>query len=93
MRSITSAALAAAVAGALALGAVQMASAQSDQGQGGQGDRRACMPDAMAKLNLSDEQKAKLKELHDSGVKVSRPPGSHGEDPLARAAGATARRP
>jgi Spy/CpxP family protein refolding chaperone len=69
MRSITSAALAAAVAGALALGAVQVASAQSDQGQGGQGDRRACMHDAMAKMNLSDEQKAKLKELHDSGVK------------------------
>ena len=71
MRSLTKAAITAAVAGAFALGAVQIASAQDQGGQGG-GDRgNGCMRDAMAKLNppLSDEQKAKLKELRESGQK------------------------
>jgi Spy/CpxP family protein refolding chaperone len=68
MRSIINAALAAAVAGTLAFGAVASA-----QDQGGQGEHRGngCMREAMAKLNppLSDEQKAKLKELRESGQK------------------------
>ncbi len=70
MRSIISAALAAAMAGTLALGAVQIASAQ-DQGGGGQGRGNGCMRDAMAKLNppLTDDQKAKLKELRESDQK------------------------
>ena len=72
MRSIISAALAAAMAGSLALGAVQIASAQDMQSQGGgQEHGNGCMRDAMAKLNppLTDDQKAKLKELRDSGQK------------------------
>jgi Spy/CpxP family protein refolding chaperone len=68
MRSIINTALAAALAGSLAFGAVQIASAQDQGGQGG-GDRRACMHDAMAKLNLTDDQKAKMKEVQDSGAK------------------------
>ena len=70
MRSITSALLAATLTGALALSAVQ-GFAQDQGGQmSGQNDaRRACMRDAMAKLNLTDDQKSQLKALRESGQK------------------------
>ena len=72
MRSIIKSAIATAIAGSLALGAFQMASAQDMQSQGaGQERGNGCMRDAMAKLSppLTDDQKAKLKELRESGQK------------------------
>lgn len=68
MRSITSALLAATLTGAFALSAASV-SAQDQGGQmSGQNDaRRACMRDAREKLNLSDDQKAKLKEAREGG--------------------------
>ena len=66
MRKFTSAALAAAVAGALALGAVQMATAQ-DEGKGGNDPARACMHDARDKI-LTADQKEQLKKAHESGA-------------------------
>jgi Spy/CpxP family protein refolding chaperone len=71
MRSIINAVLAAAVAGSLAFGAVATAQDQGGQGGGQMRGGGSCMRDAMAKLNppLSDDQKAKLKELRDSGAK------------------------
>jgi Spy/CpxP family protein refolding chaperone len=69
MRSIFRAALAAAVAGSLAIGAA--ASAQDMQSQGGGQGRGGCMREAMAKLSppLTDDQKAQLKALRESGQK------------------------
>jgi Spy/CpxP family protein refolding chaperone len=66
MRSIFKAALAAAVAGSLAIGAA--ASAQDMQSQGGGQGRGGCMREAMAKLNppLTDDQ---MKALRESGQK------------------------
>jgi Spy/CpxP family protein refolding chaperone len=71
MRSIFRAALAAAVAGSLAIGAAAAASAQDMQSQGGGQGRGGCMREAMAKLSppLTDDQKAQLKALRESGQK------------------------